>query len=200
MPPPLNLFVCDASPQHPHRLPGVAPSRHERSRQNYGRGVPPRAASLAALRSAATNGRPCAARSWVGPAKPALCPYMLGRRLARSTWWRRRTMAAFQDLHRDRITGALTMFDRMIFKGHLTSLYKPDGARCFLWTQGVGLKGFTAYAKATTESIANNARKVATDAGRPVISFDHVKTRNRNQPKDDLAKGIAERDGITEGT
>ena len=108
-------------------------------------------------------------------------------------------MAAFQDLHRDRITGALTMFDRMIFKGHLTSLYKPDGARCFLWTQGVGLKGFTAYAKATTESIANNARKVATDAGRPVISFDHVKTRNRNQPKDDLAKGIAERDGITEG-
>ena len=108
-------------------------------------------------------------------------------------------MAAFQDLHRDRITGALTMFDRMIFKGHLTSLYKPDGARCFLWTQGVGLKGFTAYAKATTESIANNAPKVATDAGRPVISFDHVKTRNRNQPKDDLAKGIAERDGITEG-
>jgi hypothetical protein len=108
-------------------------------------------------------------------------------------------MGAFEDLHRDRITGSLAMFDRMIFKGHLTALYKQDGARCFLWSQGVALKDFTGYAKATTERIANNARKLVTDAGRPVISFDHVKTRNRTQHKDDLAKSIAEADGITEG-
>src|SRR5215210_3801117 len=91
------------------------------------------------------------------------------------------------------------MFDRMIFKGHLTGLYKQDGARCFLWSQGVALKDFTGYAKATTERIANNARKLATDAGRPVVSFDHVKTRNHAQRKDDLAKSIAARDGITAG-
>ena len=91
------------------------------------------------------------------------------------------------------------MFDRMIFKGHLSRLYKQDGARCFLWSQGVALKDFTAYARATTERIANNARKLASDAGRPVISFDHVKTRNRTQHKDELAKSIAERDGVTEG-
>ena len=108
-------------------------------------------------------------------------------------------MGAFEDVHRDRITGSLAMFDRMIFKGHLSALYKQDGARCFLWSQGVALKDFTAYAKATTERIANNARKLVTDAGRPVISFDHVKTRNRTQHKDELAKSIAERDGITEG-
>ena len=108
-------------------------------------------------------------------------------------------MGAFEDLHRDRITGSLAMFDRMIFKGHLSRLYKQDGARCFLWSQGVALKDFTAYAKATTERIANNARKLVTDAGRPVISFDHVKTRNRTQHKDELAKSIAERDGVTEG-
>jgi hypothetical protein len=108
-------------------------------------------------------------------------------------------MGAFEDLHRDRISGSLAMFDRMIFKGHLSALYKQDAARCFLWSQGVALKDFTAYAKATTERIANNARKLVTDAGRPVISFDHVKTRNRTQHKDDLAKWIAERDGITEG-
>ena len=108
-------------------------------------------------------------------------------------------MGAFEDVHRHRITGSLAMFDRMIFKGHLSRLYKQDGARCFLWSQGVALKDFTAYAKATTERIANNARKLVTDAGRPVISFDHVKTRNRTQHKDELAKSIAERDGITEG-
>ena len=87
----------------------------------------------------------------------------------------------------------------MIFKGHLMALYKQDGARFFRWSQGVPLTNFTHYAKGTTERIANNARKLATDAGRPVISFDHVKTRNRVQQKDDLAQGIAERDGITEG-
>ena len=108
-------------------------------------------------------------------------------------------MGAFEDVHRDRITGSLAMFDRMIFKGHLGALYKQDGARCFLWSQGVALKDFTEYAKATTERIANNARKLVTDAGRPVISFDHVKTRNRTQHKDELAKSIAEHDGITEG-
>jgi hypothetical protein len=32
-----------------------------------------------------------------------------------------------------------------------------------------------------------------------VISFDHVKTRNRTQHKDELAKSIAARDGVTEG-
>ena len=108
-------------------------------------------------------------------------------------------MGAFEDLHADRVTGSLAMFDRMIFKGHLNALYKQDGARCFLWTQGVALKDFTAYAKATTERIATNARRLVTDAGRPVISFDHVKTRNRAQHKDELAKSIAERDGVTEG-
>ena len=65
--------------------------------------------------------------------------------------------------------------------------------------QVVPLTNFTDYAKATTERIANNARKPVTDAGRPVISFDHVKTRNRVQQKDDLAKDIAARDGVTEG-
>jgi hypothetical protein len=108
-------------------------------------------------------------------------------------------MGAFEDLHRGRVAGSLAMFDRMIFKGHLSGLYKGDNARCFLWSQGVALKDFTAYAKATTERIATNARKLTSDTGRPVISFDHVKTRNRAQRKDELAKSIADRDGITDG-
>lgn len=108
-------------------------------------------------------------------------------------------MGAFEDLHHKRITGSLAMYDRMIFKGHITRLFKQDAVRCFLWNQGVPLTDFTTYAKATTERIANNARALANDAGRPVISFDHVKTRNRVQQKDDLAKSIAARDGVTEG-
>ena len=85
------------------------------------------------------------------------------------------------------------------FKGRLTSLYKQDGARCFLWSQGVGLKDFTAYAKATTEQIAENARALVRAAGRPVVSFDHIKTRNHANHKEDVAKKIAAEDGITSG-
>ncbi len=63
-------------------------------------------------------------------------------------------MGSFEDLHQDRISGSLAMFDRMIFKGYLTRLYARENVRCFLWTQGVPLKDFTPYAKATTERIA----------------------------------------------
>jgi hypothetical protein len=100
-------------------------------------------------------------------------------------------MGAFEDLHRDRVTGSLAMFDRTIFKGRLTALYKENGAKCFLWTQGVALKDFTPYAKWTTAKIADTVRGLAEEAGRPVISFDHVKTRNYAQRKDELARRIA---------
>ena len=49
-------------------------------------------------------------------------------------------MGAFENVHRDRIAGSLAMFDRMIFKGHLSRLYKQNGARCFLWS-GRGVEG-----------------------------------------------------------
>ncbi len=43
-------------------------------------------------------------------------------------------MGAFEELHQDRVVGSLAMFDRMIFKGRLTTLYKQNGARCYLWS------------------------------------------------------------------
>jgi hypothetical protein len=91
------------------------------------------------------------------------------------------------------------MYDRVIFKGYLSGLFGGDRVRTFLWSQGVPLTEFTSYARATTERIAENARKLVTDTGRPVISFNHVKTRNGANRKDEMAKNIAERDGVTEG-
>jgi len=108
-------------------------------------------------------------------------------------------MGTFEDRHGDRIRGSLAMFDRMIFKGRLTALYKENGAKCFLWSQGVALKDFTPYARWTTAKIADTVRGIAEAAGRPVISFDHVKTRNYSQRKEELAKRLAEEDGITNG-
>ncbi len=166
--------------------------------------------------AAGEDASPCGPASVDGPAKPALCAHIgarpahpdpltgnavAGPNLTRLTTrlCTRRSRWAVEELHQRQITGSLAMYDRMIFKGHLTALFKQDGARCYLWSQGVALKDFTPYAKATTAQIADHCRALATSAGRPVISFDHVKTRNRTQPKDDLAKSLAERDGVSEG-
>ena len=108
-------------------------------------------------------------------------------------------MDSFEDMHRRHITGSLAMFERMTFKGHLSHLFKPDAVRALLWAQGYPITDVTEYAKSTTKRIAGNVDRLAAESGRPRISFDHVKTRNRTQMKDDLAKSIADDDGITEG-
>jgi hypothetical protein len=47
-------------------------------------------------------------------------------------------MSVFEDMHAARVTGSLTMFDRLIFKGHLTGLYKPGSISAFLWSRRKG--------------------------------------------------------------
>src|SRR5579863_391133 len=105
-------------------------------------------------------------------------------------------MGDFEQVHADQVTGTLVMFDRMIFKGHLSALYKQDGARCFLWDQGVPLKDFAPWAKATTAMIAEHVRSIATSVGRPVVYADSLPS---DLKKEECARSIAERDAVTEG-
>ncbi len=53
--------------------------------------------------------------------------------------------------------GGVTMFDRLIFKGHLTRLFGPDALRAFLWTRGFPLTQWTKFVTAATEAISLNA-------------------------------------------
>ena len=108
-------------------------------------------------------------------------------------------MSMFEVTHAERLTGSLTMFDRLIFKGHLTGLYKPGAISAFLWTQGFPMKEFSRYAQAATGAITANAKAMAAQAGRPYIYLDHATTRWKGQTKEDLARSIADRDGIPEG-
>jgi hypothetical protein len=94
-------------------------------------------------------------------------------------------MGAFEELHRDRITGKSGDVRPDDLQGPLQRALQADGARCFLWSQGVPLKDFAPWVQATTERVAANARKLARDAGRPVISFDHVKVRKRTKHRDE---------------
>jgi hypothetical protein len=108
-------------------------------------------------------------------------------------------MALFEDVHADRIVGTLTMFDRMIFKGHLTRLFAPGAISAMLWQLGFPLTEFSKYATAATEQLTANAKRLAASAGRPYFYSERSRRRGGDLTKEDTARAIADRDGITEG-
>jgi hypothetical protein len=108
-------------------------------------------------------------------------------------------MSTLEDVHASKVLGSLAMFDRLIFKGHLTGLQKQGGVRAFLWSQGYPLTDWSAYTQQATARITANAKALAADAGRPYLYLGHATTRSSGQTKESLARSIAERDGVSEG-
>ncbi len=108
-------------------------------------------------------------------------------------------MSEFEAIHAGRAMGSLTMFDRLIFKGHLTRLHVEGGLRAFLWSQGVPVTRFDTYVKQATQVLFDHAQALAAEAGRPFIYLDKPVTRDHGRSKEEMATAIAERDGITEG-
>lgn len=93
-------------------------------------------------------------------------------------------MSVFEDTHASRVRGSLTMFDRLIFKGHLTGLYKQGGIRAFLWSQGYLLTEWSRYTQQATAMITAKAKALAAEAGRPYLYLDHATTRWKGQSAD----------------
>jgi hypothetical protein len=56
-------------------------------------------------------------------------------------------MKTFLSVHQDDILGQITMFDRMIFRGHLSGFYPTGAVARFLASQGILLKDFTWYVR-----------------------------------------------------
>lgn len=108
-------------------------------------------------------------------------------------------MTSFDIVHQERLEGKLTCFDRMILKGHVRGLY-PDGAfKAFLDREGVLLKDFGTYVHARTQELKAHVKEMAESAGRPYIYLGQAHTKARGNGKEDMARGIAERDGVREG-
>jgi hypothetical protein len=108
-------------------------------------------------------------------------------------------METFLSIHQDAIIGTLTMFDRIIFKGHLTGLF-PDGAFSrFLSSQDVLRKDFKPYVEARTQELKEHAQQIAREASRPFIYLQSATTKRSGQSKEDLARSMVEEDGISEG-
>ena len=101
-------------------------------------------------------------------------------------------MKDFIKKHENLITGSISVFDRIIFKGYLPISY-PESAEKFFTRRGMLLKEFKDFTKFQTERLRAQAQKLAEKAQRP---YEYL---NGYVRKEEYVRKIAKRDGITEG-
>jgi hypothetical protein len=103
-------------------------------------------------------------------------------------------MPSFIERHRDKIKGILSGLDRIRFRGTLRAIAHPWGLKHFLQASGVLLKEFKEYVLTLTREVRRATEQVAAQAGRPLLYLPASTTS-----KEEQARQIAQRDGITEG-
>jgi len=103
-------------------------------------------------------------------------------------------MKRFLERHRDRITGTLSGFDRMLFRGTLRSIAYVNGLEIFLRSQRVLMKDFSHYIVGLSQRLVTHAKELAQAAGRPYQYLPSSKVS-----KEQLALEIVERDGLKQG-
>jgi len=108
-------------------------------------------------------------------------------------------MQTFLTLHHNEILGQISMFDRMIFRGHLSGFYPQGAFQRFLNSQGTLLKDFGRYVQTMSGILKEHAQGVAKQAGRQFLYLNAPTTKATGKSKEDLAREIACRQGISEG-
>ena len=107
-------------------------------------------------------------------------------------------MIKIAELEGQTIEGELSMFDRIIFKGHLNGLYARKDFTWFLRSQGVKLSEFGTYAERVTAELKAHMQQLCQAEQRPYLYLNSGKGP-RGESKEELAQGYAAKDGITEG-
>ena len=103
-------------------------------------------------------------------------------------------MNQFISKHAASVSGTLSGFDRVRFRGTLRWLANLRGMGVWLSHANVLLKDFRIYAMGLTDRIKQATKDLAEKAERPLMYLPSSSLR-----KEDLARRIAQRDGITEG-
>jgi hypothetical protein len=103
-------------------------------------------------------------------------------------------MQRFLQQHTDRIVGVLMGFDRVLFRGSMLSISYTGGPDKCLASLGIRYCRFAEFVEAISKEIKQHAAKCAQEHGRPMIHLNSPAVS-----KEDLAREIAQRDGITEG-
>jgi hypothetical protein len=103
-------------------------------------------------------------------------------------------MQRFLQQHADRIVGVLMGFDRVLFRGSMLSISYTGGMDKCLASLGIRYCRFAKFVEGISKDIKQHAAKFAQEHGRPLIHLN-----SPTVSKEDLAREIAQRDGITEG-
>lgn len=103
-------------------------------------------------------------------------------------------MKSFIERHGSLITGVLHGFDRLVFMGSLRSLVYAPRMMVYLARVGVLIKDFGSWVQDLGDQIKDAAARTARDAGRPLCYL-----RSSGTSKEDLAREIAQRDGVRSG-
>src|SRR5665213_2116985 len=103
-------------------------------------------------------------------------------------------MDSFLQQHADSVTGSISGWDRLRFRGTLRMLANVTGLGHFLSYTGRLFKDFKQHALDLSRQVRGDSLKVAEDAGRPI---EHV--NGPSVGKEELALQIAKRDGIQQG-
>jgi hypothetical protein len=103
-------------------------------------------------------------------------------------------MNQFVHRHAGSVTGMLSGFDRVRFRGTLRLVANAAGMAAFLNYVGVLLKDFKQYVQAVTEQVRSATEGLARAAGRPLRYL-----AGPSLSKEEMARRVAERDGVREG-
>lgn len=95
-------------------------------------------------------------------------------------------------------TGQLTMFDRILFQGHLSGLYPMRRFEQILYRHGILLKEFKEFAQTSTKRLKAHIQQMAEAAGRPLIYLSSGYGK-AGESKEKMAQAIREREQIKEG-
>ena len=103
-------------------------------------------------------------------------------------------MKRFLERYDDRIEGILSGFDRVVFRGWLTSINYPAALQAWLNSQGILLKDCKGKFKELSEEIKEGGQALAEQQKRPYRYICSPK-----ESKEEWARSIQEKDKIQEG-
>ncbi len=103
-------------------------------------------------------------------------------------------MHEFIAKHENKITGTLSGFDRLVFRGTLRSIAYHEGMKRYLWANQVLLKDFGSHVERVSRRLKEASSAEAGSLGRPVKYLTSSRVS-----KEEMARGIAAKDGIRDG-
>jgi hypothetical protein len=103
-------------------------------------------------------------------------------------------MSEFLAAHQPDVIGVLEGFDRVLFRGTLSSISYPDGMGGFIGSLKVLYKDYGKFAADLSDRLKDHAEQLARRQHRP---FEYVASPSAS--KEQIARRIAERDGIEQG-